>query len=144
MINPLVYNKIISKFTRLDEYYNILKEIKKTGENSFVSDYHFYGLAERYLQLSIEIVLDTGKMILNAENLPRAEDNQGVFDILKENKIISKKLHEQSLGIANFRNILVHDYEKIDRTRVYENLQDRIDFFMQFKKEIAQYLKGGI
>ena len=123
------------------EYYKILKEIQKVNKKSFVSDYHFYSLAERHLQLCIEIMLDVSKMIINNQDLKKPEDNQNVFSVLKEEKIISKKLHSQLLGVVNFRNILVHDYEKIDREIVYNNLQKNIEQFVQFRKEFAKYLK---
>ncbi|MCK5511033.1 DUF86 domain-containing protein [Candidatus Parcubacteria bacterium] len=141
MINPIIYNKIVFKLENLSEYYKILKDIQKVNKKSFVNDYHFYGLAERYLQLCIEIMLDISKMIVNSQNLKRPEDNQNVFDVLREEKVISKKLNNQLFGIANFRNILVHDYEKIDREIVYSNLQKNINQFVQFRKEIAKYLK---
>ena len=141
MINPIIYNKIVFKLENLSEYYKILKDIQKVNKKSFVNDYHFYGLAERYLQLCIEIMLDISKMIVNDQNLKRPEDNQNVFGVLREEKVISKKLNNQLFGIANFRNILVHDYEKIDREIVYSNLQKNINQFVQFRKEIAKYLK---
>ena len=140
MISPIIYNKIISKLENLSEYYKILKDIQKVNKKSFVDDYHFYSLAERHLQLCIEIMLDVSKMIINAENLKKPEDNQNVFGVLGEEKVISKKLRDQLLGVVNFRNILVHDYEKIDRKIVYDNLQSNIKQFIQFRKEIARYL----
>ena len=141
MISPIVYNKIVSKLENLAEYYKILKDIQKVNKKSFISDYHFYSLAERHLQLCIEIMLDISKMIINDQDLKKPEDNQNVFSILREEKIISKKLHNQLLGIVNFRNILVHDYEKIDREIVYNNLQKNIEQFVQFRKELAKYLR---
>jgi uncharacterized protein YutE (UPF0331/DUF86 family) len=74
----------------------------------------------RYLQLCIEIVLDIGKLIVVSENLRRPEDNQDILAVLFEKQIISSALSNQLTGIANFRNILVHDYEKIDREIVYQ------------------------
>lgn len=141
MISPIIYNKIISKLENLAEYYRILKEIQKVNKKLFISDYHFYSLAERHLQLCIEIMLDVSKMIINNQDLKKPEDNQNVFSVLKEEKIISKKLHNQLIGIVNFRNILVHDYEKIDREIIYNNLQKNIEQFVLFRKELAKYLK---
>jgi len=140
MFSPLVHNKIISKLENLSDYYKILKDVQKINKKSFVNDYHFYSLAERYLQLCIEIMLDVGKMIINNQNLKKPEDNQSVFSVLRDEKVISQKLHRQLSGIANFRNILVHDYEKIDREIVYDNLQKNIEQFTRFRKEIAKYL----
>ncbi|MEK7085974.1 MAG: DUF86 domain-containing protein [Patescibacteria group bacterium] len=140
-MSKTAYNKIISKLERLDEYLKILKEIQKVNKKKFTEDFHFYGLAERYFQLSIEIVLDVGKLILVAKNLKRAEDNSDIFEILNANVIISKKLFYRFAGINSFRNILVHDYEKIDREIVYKKLQTNLEDFFDFKKEIAKFLK---
>lgn len=135
------YNKIISKLERLDEYLKFLKEIQKVNKKKFTEDFHFYGLAERYFQLSIEVVLDVGKLILVAKNLKRAEDNSDIFEILNSNKIIPGKLLKKLNGISAFRNILVHDYEKIDREIVYKKLQGNLKDFLEFKKEIVKFLK---
>lgn len=141
MLNPVIYNKISAKLERLDEYLKILKDIQKVNKKSFVNDYHFFGLAERYMQLSIEIVLDVGKIILAEKNFERPDNNQEIFIILQDEKIISKSLTEKIHGIVGFRNILVHEYEKIDRNIVYDRLYNNLDDFKKFQKEIAKYLK---
>ena len=138
------YNKIISKLQKLDEYIKYLKEVQKINKNQFVEDYHFFGLAERYLQLSIEILLDVGKLLIVIKGLKRPEENQEIFSALRDEKIISEKLAGNLMGIANFRNILVHDYEKIDREIVYEKLRDNLEDFENFRKEIAGYVNKHI
>ena len=138
------YNKIISKLQKLDEYIKYLKEVQKINKNQFMEDYHFFGLAERYLQLSIEILLDVGKLLVVIKGLKRPEENQEIFSALRDEKIISEKLADNLMGVANFRNILVHDYEKIDREIVYEKLRNNLDDFENFKKEIAGYVNKYI
>ena len=138
------YNKIISKLQKLDEYIKYLKEVQKINKNQFMEDYHFFGLAERYLQLSIEILLDVGKLLIVIKGLKRPEENQEIFSALRDEKIISEKLAGNLMVIANFRNILVHDYEKIDREIVYEKLRNNLDDFENFKKEIAGYVNKYI
>lgn len=140
-MSKLIYNKIIAKLARMDEYAHYLSDIQKVNRRAFLADYHFYGLAERYLQLAIEVLLDIGKLIILAENLRKPDDNQDIFNVLYENKIISEKLLDRLVGIANFRNILVHDYEKIDREIVYSKLQKNLHDFTAFKKEILKRLK---
>ena len=138
------YNKIISKLQKLDEYIKYLKEVQKINKNQFMEDYHFFGLAERYLQLSIEILLDVGKLLIVIKGLKRPEENQEIFSALRDEKIISEKLADNLMGVANFRNILVHDYEKIDREIVYEKLRNNLDDFENFKKEIVGYVNKHI
>lgn len=140
-MSKLTYNKIISKLERLDEYLGHLIEIQKVNKKSFLGDYHFHGLAERYLQLSIEILLDVGKLFIISENFRKPEDHQDIFVVLHERGILSEKLVERLIGIANFRNILVHDYEKIDREIVYQKLNKNLVDFQDFRKEILRFLK---
>ena len=126
---------------KLDEYLGYLSEIQKVSKKQFVGDYHYFGLAERYLQLSIEIILDIGKLIIISERLRKPEDNQDIFAILAGQKIISGKLFQELSGIAGFRNILVHDYEKINREIVHQKLKENLSNFKDFKKEIVKFLK---
>lgn len=140
-MSKALYNKIIIKLERLDEYVGYLKDIQKVNKKSFLSDYHFYGLAERYLQLTIEIVIDIGKLIIVSENLKRPEDNSDIISVLYDAKILSKGSGGKLVGIVNFRNILVHDYEKIDREIVYLKLQKNLGDFSLFKKDVVKYIK---
>lgn len=139
-MSKIIFNKIIAKFERLDEYLLYLREIQKVNKKSFIKDYHFYGLAERYLQLAIEAILDIGKLIILTKNLRKPEDNQEIFIILCENNVFSKHELKNFSGIANFRNILVHDYEKIDREIIYKKLHDNIEDFVLFKKSVLKFL----
>lgn len=135
------YNKIISKLQCLDEYIDYLKELQKVNKKSFLNDYHFFGLAEHYLHLSIEALLDVSKLIVIGFGLPRPEEQRDIMRVLHEKKVISEKLYSRLSGITGFRNILVHEYEKIDKEIIYVSLQKNIDQFVQFKKDIMRFLR---
>ena len=134
-----IYNKI----QQLVEYLKYLQEISQEtkSKKQFVADFHFFGLAERYLQLAIQSVIDSVQMIITEEGFKRPNDNQEAIALLYEKKVISKKLAMQLDGIVGFRNILVHEYGDIDHNQVYEYLQNRISDFEEFKKEIVYYIE---
>ncbi len=140
-MSKLVFHKILAKLEKLDEYLKYLKEIQKVNQKSFTNDYHFYGLAERYLQLSIEVLFDVGKLLIIAENLRRPEDNQDIFSVLGTAKILPANMIGKLAGLANFRNILVHDYEKIDRNIIFEKLRNNLGDFREFKTAVLKFLK---
>lgn len=96
-----ISNKIFVKLERLDEYLEHLREIQKVNKKSFLRDYHFYGLAERYLQLSIEVLMDTGKLIILSEGFRRPEDNQEIFEILGSEKVLSASFARRLSGNKN-------------------------------------------
>lgn len=132
---------IATRFKHLRDYLKILKELKKINKSVFISDYHYYGLAERYLQLAIECVLDVGNMLIVSLDLRKPSDKQETIDILEDARIISSLLATRLSGIARFRNLLVHEYVKIDRAKVFNILKERIPDIEAFMLGIARYLK---
>ena len=139
----LDHEAIIARLDKLDEYGKILKELQKASRSEFITDYHLYGLAERYLQLSIECLLDIGRLIITGLGLRKPDRHQDIVEILWEAGVISSDLASRLQGIAGFRNILVHDYLKINRNLVYENLQKGVVDLEDFSREIAELLKRG-
>lgn len=136
----IAHNKVIAKLQALDEYLGYLKDLQKANKKSFLTDYHQFGLAEHYLHLAIEVLLDVSKLIVIAYGFPRPEENRDVFRVLHDKRVISEKLYNQIAGISSFRNVLIHEYEKIDRARVYEYLQHDINQFKEFKRQVLRFL----
>ena len=132
---------IATRFKHLKDYLKILKELQEIRKNLFISDYHYYGLAERYLQLAIECILDVGNMLIVSLDLRKPSDKQEIIDILEETKIVPSILAIRLSGVARFRNLLVHEYVKIDRTKVYNILKNKIPDLEAFAKNVTRYLK---
>lgn len=135
------HNKILAKLARLDEYLRYLRQIQKASKAKFLNDFFVFGAAERYLQLAVEILLDIGKLLIVSQGLRRPESNQEIFEVLAEKRVISAPLLKRLTGIANFRNILVHDYEKINRGIIYQKVQKNLRDFVDFKKQVLKFLK---
>lgn len=139
----LDHEAVNARLDKLNEYGKILKELQQASRSEFIADYHVYGLAERYLQLSIECLLDIGRLIITGLGLRKPNRHQEIVEILWESDVISTDLASGLQGIAGFRNILVHNYLKINRGFVYENLQKGIVDLEDFSREVAEFLKKG-
>ena len=135
--------KIFEKIQQLDEYLNNLKQLGKEikDRKEFLKDFHLYGLAERYLQLSCQIIIDTFNLIIIEDGIEKPEDSKETISLLFNKKIISENLASRLDGIVGFRNILVHEYGKIDRKKVYQYLMERLEDFEIFKKETLRWVK---
>jgi len=136
-------DKIISKFQKLDEYLANLVQLKKEikSEENFLKDFHLYGLAERYLQLSCQIVLDVVDLLIIGEGCKKPADRSESISLLFNRNSISEKTASKLQGISGFRNILVHEYGEIDRKKVYKILQTQTEDLQEFKKEILKVIK---
>lgn len=143
-MTKITQGKIYDKLMMVDNYLSYLYKIKKEikNENQFIEDFHFFGLAERYLQLLCQIIIDILNLIIIEQGIKKPESNQEIISILFNNKIISEDLASRLDGIVGFRNILVHEYEEIDKKIVYRYLIEKIDDFEIFKKEILKYIKS--
>ena len=145
MVNRVTEDKIISKFQRLDEYLANLAQLRKEikSEKNFLEDFHLYGLTERYLQLSCQIVLDVVDLLVIGEGFKKPADRSELISLLFNRNIISEKTASKLQGISGFRNILVHEYGEIDRKKVYEVLQSQTKDLKEFKKEILKFIKDN-
>lgn len=142
-MTKIIRQKIFEKIQQLDEYLRNLQQLKKEFKNQkeFLEDFHFYGLAERYLQLTCQVIIDTFNLIIIGEGLEKPEDSKETISLLFNKKVISENLSSILEGIVGFRNILVHEYGKIDRKKVYHYLVKKLEDFEIFKREILRWLK---
>ncbi|AWI04532.1 type VII toxin-antitoxin system HepT family RNase toxin [Clostridium drakei] len=131
---------VISRIDKLNEYINILKSVKKYDKKKYIDDPLIYGSSERFLHLSIECVLDIGNHVISDMRYRKPENNKDIFLVLHENKIINEKLKNNLCNMAGFRNILVHDYMKLDRGLVYDIINNNLKDIEAFVKIIVEYI----
>ncbi|AKA69343.1 type VII toxin-antitoxin system HepT family RNase toxin [Clostridium scatologenes] len=131
---------VISRIDKLNEYINILKSAKNYDKKKYIDDPLIYGSSERFLHLSIECVLDIGNHVISDMRYRKPENNKDIFLVLHENKIINEKLKNNLCNMAGFRNILVHDYMKLDRGLVYDIINNNLKDIEAFVKIIVEYI----
>ena len=96
---------------------------------------------ERLLQLSIEAVIDVCHLLVMGLRLGIPAEEDDLFEKLEAAGIISPQIRETLKEMKGFRNILVHEYARIDDRLVYEIAKSRLGDFGTFKQEILRYLK---
>lgn len=91
-MSEITRQKIFEKLQQLDGYISNLKKLKKEIKSleEFLEDFHLYGLAERYLQLSCQMVLDTLNLLIIEEVWEKPENNQEAVSILFGKKLFLK------------------------------------------------------
>lgn len=131
---------VISRVDKLKEYLGYLKSIKQYSKEEYINNPMIYGSSERFLHLAIESVIDIGNHVISDMRYRKPENNRDIFQILHENKLIDEKLKINLCNMAGFRNILVHDYLKIDREIVYEIILNNLSDIEKFIKVIVEYI----
>lgn len=132
---------IKGRLLKLEEYINDLKEFQSLEWRKYKDDKLVRRFIERTLQLTIEACLDIGNHIIADERLGIADSNQDIMKILHKNDIIQDNL-DNYIRMAKFRNVIVHDYAKLDDEVIFnilkENLEDLEKFFMTMKNYIEK------
>jgi len=95
---------------------------------------------ERSLHVAVETCLDIARHVIAREGFRFPHDYQDAFRILAEEQIVSQGLLPSLLDMARFRNLIVHDYARIDDAKVYEILKRRLGDFDAFAAAIVAYL----
>src|SRR5690554_67196 len=136
----MVEQEVIMRiFTSLDEYLRDLDEIKdRSTLEDFMRDKITRRYAERTLQLTVEACLDLTHHIISYQGFREPLDKKDCFQVLYEEGIITKPLVERLKKMAQFRNIVVHDYLKINPEIVYAIIQKDISDIISFTKVIKE------
>lgn len=129
---------IESKLRFLREYLEDLKEYETVSLSDYRTSKKDQRFVERTLHLACENCLDIAAHLISRSGFREPRDNKDLFVILNENGIIDDTSREAMVKMAKFRNIVVHDYARIDPEIVIGILKKNLDDFKRFAKEIIQ------
>jgi uncharacterized protein YutE (UPF0331/DUF86 family) len=101
---------------------------------AFVDDWVLRSMAERALQVSVEIVIDVAERIIALQGGgPVATAAEGIERLVATGVLTSA---EPFKNMVRFRNLIVHEYEVIDPTVLYDIAVNRLDDFRLFRDQI--------
>ncbi len=127
---------------KLQELHRCLSQLKKhqgVTATELEKDLEKAWVVQHGLQLSIQVVLDIGGHILAAEGVT-VQEYEDVFLELARLEVIPEEYAHEIKGMAGFRNLLVHEYAKVDMNRVAEILNNRLYDFSSFASFVMDYL----
>ena len=90
------------------------------------------------LENAIEYCLDAGRMLIRARSWESPERYRDIITTLTLHGVLPKEKQETFYGIIGFRNIAVHNYEKMDPEVVYGVLTRHTEDLRLFGRSIAR------
>jgi uncharacterized protein YutE (UPF0331/DUF86 family) len=103
-----------------------LEAFRPTSEREFRASPALHDLAERYLHLAMECVLDLGNHYIADAAMAAPETNQDTFTRLEGAGAIPPDLAARLRAWAGIRNILVHQYLDIDHGIAWNAIQNEL------------------
>ena len=96
---------------------------------------------ERTVQLCIEAVIDTCALLVIGLRLGLPGEPGDLFEKLASGGAITPALARRLTEMKGLRNILVHEYGRIDDHRIFRTLQEELGDFDTFRGEILTLIR---
>lgn len=128
------------KMQELEKYLNQLKKYRGITAEELEENLEKLWAVQHGLQLSIQVVLDTGNHIL-AEAGVSIKEYSDIFPELARLEIIPADYAENVKGMAGLRSLLVHQYSELDLHKIAEVINTNLDDFSLFGSYILAYLE---
>lgn len=133
---------IENKISQIKKYRKIVKKLAKFSKNEIQKNDLVKGSVERYLYLICQACIDLASIIVSYKKERKPLDQKDSFMILVEEKVISSKMAEFMIKLVGFRNVLAHEYTKVNYDIVVdilnEGVKDIDKFVLVIEKKILK------
>lgn len=131
---------IQSLLEELEQYIFDIETMSFTT-NDVIGSRDLQHLLNHRLHTAVEICIDIASHISAALRLPREENAADIFEVLARHGIIDKNLKPGMVDAVRERNILIHEYGKVDYELVVGNLEDDLNDLRNFAAQIHLFLE---
>jgi uncharacterized protein YutE (UPF0331/DUF86 family) len=128
------------KMAQMETYLGQVKEFSNVSIGAYKKDWRTQRIVERTLQILIELCMDIANHIISDGKMRLLAGYADIFKVLMENRVIDKRLWSGMEKMAKFRNVVVHQYEKVDPAIVVSILHKNLSDFEKYQKAIAKFL----
>lgn len=132
------------RLLKLEEVISRLQEARQIDRATLRTNFRDAWIAERGLQLGAEIIFDIGNHVLSAHFGVSPTDYEDIIAQLAAHTVIDDALRARLKGLGGFRNILVHDYLRVDPDRVADYLAKAPADFSEFARQLREWLATAI
>ncbi len=127
MVNDVLYNKIsiIERcLMRIREVYD------ETPDN--LSDYTKQDSIVLNIQRAVESTIDIAMHIVSVKKLGIPQNSRDAFEVLSHHNIINQEMLKKLKAMIGFRNIAVHNYQKINLEILQKVIENHLEDFEEF------------
>ena len=132
---------IMRKLAELETYIKQIREYSAITVKEYFKDWKLQRIVERTLQMMIELCVDIANLIIADEKFRVPTSYSDTFKVLEEEGLISDEQCNTMKKMAQFRNIIVHHYDKIDETIIVNILRQNLKDFFEYRDSVLKIIK---
>jgi uncharacterized protein YutE (UPF0331/DUF86 family) len=123
---------ILRKLADLDLYLGQVSEYRAISADEYRRDWKTQRIVERTLQMAIEVCVDVANHVIADRGLRVPATYSEAFDVLAEAGLLPGPQREAMVRIVGFRNVLVHEYARVDAEIVVRILREHLEDLARF------------
>ena len=132
------YNGVVQRKLSLlnNQALKLEESLRDVSYGEFKESWVLRSMAERALQVSVEIMIDIAERIIALESAGPVATASEATDALVQLDVLGSA--SPYVDMVRFRNMVVHQYEEIDPAILFDLVKNRLDDFRKFRDEIDQ------
>ncbi|NCS94584.1 MAG: DUF86 domain-containing protein [Leptospira sp.] len=93
------------------------------------------------LERACQAAIDLAMHLVSLQQLGVPQSSSDAFRILESNKFIQQDTAKSLLGMVGFRNIAIHEYQKLNLDIIHQIMKNEYKVFIQFCEELGIVIK---
>lgn len=131
---------ILAKAGSVKSHLNRVLEKRNVDLDTFIKDIDRQESILFNIQTAVQNCIDIAAHIISEESFGVPGSTTEMFYILAKNGYLDKDLTQKMVKAVGFRNLIVHEYGKIELEQVYKIAQDDINDLNEYLKAIIKKL----
>ena len=131
---------LLEKASSVRRHLKRVKEKTNVDLKTFLSDVDRQEIVMFNLQIAIQNCVDIAAHIISEEGFGIPDSISDMFYLLEENGYLDNQLTENMVKAAGFRNLIVHEYTKIEVKQVFDISQKDINDLNEYLKSVFKKL----
>lgn len=119
--------RINDKIKEIEKFLEQLKSITPPNLEEYKASIEKKAACERYVEKIVEAVTDLAFLKIKQKKLEIPEDDFDSFSILSDKGIIDKNLANKLKDAKGMRNIIAHQYNKVNDKLVYNSITGELE-----------------
>ena len=133
---------VIRKISLILRDLQALTELSRLDRDQYLADPTKEVLAERYLERMIGRMIDINYHLVTESGQPSPKDYHESFHLLATVGILPSDFAREIAFAAGLRNRIVHEYDEIDDSKVYEALKVAVRQIPIYLTHISRHIES--
>lgn len=135
MDNDVIYNKI----NIIERCIIRIKEVYDNNPENLM-DYTKQDSIILNIQRAVEACIDISMHVVSKKKLGIPQNSRDAFEVMNHNGLLSDKLLKNIKGMIGFRNIAVHNYQKLNLKVIEQVIENHLVDFEMFILEVTKLI----